>query len=367
MAFTRPTLQAIIDRIQGDLKSELGLSTILRRSFLDILSRALGGASHTLHGNIDFAQNQLFPDSADDEFLLRWAAIFGIARNPATFANLNITITGVASTVVPIGTIFQRTDGVQYQTDAEVIIGGGGSIAATVTALVAGADGNIADGSQISLVTPIAGVDSNATVDSTVTEGDDEETIENLRTRLIERIQQPPAGGTVTDYIAFAKTVTGVTRVWVLPNFLGQGTVGLTFVEDNESPIIPDGAKVQEVQDAVTELKPVTADLITFAPNGFSLAPTIQLKPNTTAVQNAVTAELEDLIAREAQVRDAVDPLQVAGGVQYTGKIKLSQINEAISIAAGETDHVLVTPTADVQPDPGGLVTLGTITFQTLV
>jgi len=45
MAFNRPTLQQIIDRIESDIKSGLALTAIIRRSFLAILSKALGGAS----------------------------------------------------------------------------------------------------------------------------------------------------------------------------------------------------------------------------------------------------------------------------------------------------------------------------------
>lgn len=362
MSFTRPTLTQIRDRVKGDIKSTLGLTTILRRSFLDVIGKIVAGASHTLHGHIQFAKEQLLPDQATDEYLLRWGAIWGISRLDATFTKLNITITGTATTVVPVGTLFQRSDGVQYETEAEVTIGGGGSVAAVLVALEAGSDGNIDDGSTVSLVSAISGVDSDATVDSTDTEGDDQETLTDFRTRLVERIQNPPSGGTVADYVAYAKTVVGVTRVWVLPGHLGEGTVGLTFVEDNEDPIIPDQAKVDEVQDAVSALKPVTADLTTFAPIATPMNPNISLKPNTQAVRDAVTAELDDLIAREAQVAGAWEEV----GSTYDGVIPLSKINEAISIASGEEDHVLNSPTSDLTPQTGGLATVGTITFQTL-
>lgn len=367
MAFTRPTLAQIRDRIESDFESGLGLSTILRRSFLKVIAAAFAGASHTLHGHIqDFAALQLFPDTADDEYLVRWANIFGLERLAATFAEINITITGTPTTVVPIGTLFQRSDGEEYALKAEVIIGGGGSIAGVIVAENAGDAPNIDDGSTVSLTAAIAGVDAQATVDSTAIEGEDEETIDALRTRLLQRIQQPPAGGKVSDYVAFALSVVGVTRVWVLPGNRGQGTVDVTFVEDDEDPIIPDAAKVAEVQLAINEQKPVTADSIVFAPNDTSIDMTIQLKPNTTEVRDAVTAELEDLFFREAEVRNAIDPEQVGEGVQFDGKIPLSKINEAISIATGEEDHVLVTPTSDPQASEGGLLSVGTLTFQTL-
>lgn len=369
MAFTRPTLTEIIERIKGDFKTGLSLQTILKRSFLDVFAKAFGGASHTLHGHIEYGlTNKFFPDTGDDETVIRWGTLFNLPRNDATFAQLLVRFTGTTGGTLVAGTVLVRSDGLQYTLDAETIVPAAGTVDAQVTCSTEGETGNMADLDELSLQSAVAGVDSTGVVQSTVTEGEDQETIEDYRTRVLERLQNPPSGGTVNDYIAYAKTVTGVTRVWVLPNNLGQGTIGTTFVEDGNAPasIIPSAAKVQEVQEAVDELKPVTADHTCFAPIELEMDPVIALKPNTTAVQNAVIAELNDLLAREAQVRDAINPEFVATGIQYDGKIKLSQINEAISIAAGETDHVLTSPTADVQPSTGGLVTLGTPVFSTL-
>lgn len=367
MAFTRPTLQQIIDRIKGDFKSGLSLQAILRRSFLDVMSKAFGGASHTLHGHVDFGiNNKFFPDTGDEATVIRWGSIYGLPRNEATFAQLTIDLTGTIGGTVVAGTIFVRSDGQEYTLDEEVVVPASSTAQGTITASDAGAIGNMDIGDTVSLQSAVSGVESSASVVATVTEGDDEELLSDYRTRVLERLRFPPSGGTANDYIAFAKTVTGVTRVWVLPGHLGEGTVGLTFVEDNEDPIIPDAAKVQEVQDAVSALKPVSADLFTFAPTELEMNPEIKLKPNTSEVQAAVIAELEDLLSRTAQVRGAIDPEKAGLGVTFDGKIKISQINEAISIAAGEEDHVLTLPTSDVQPQVGGLVTLGTPVFSTL-
>ena len=73
----------------------------------------------------------------------------------------------------------------------------------------------------------------------------------------------------------------------------------------------------------------------------------------TSAVQDAVRAELEDLINREAEPEKA---------------LVRSHIREAISVAAGEEDHELVSPSGDVDPGPAGLLVFdaGSITFSTL-
>jgi uncharacterized phage protein gp47/JayE len=366
MAFTRPTLKQIIDRIEGDLKTGLSLTTILKKSFLAVMAKALGGASHTLHGAIEDTKDQFFPDTANDTNLLRWANIFGINRLDATFAVLTVDVVGTTGNTLPAGTIVQRADGLQFTVDVETVIGAAATVSVSITASEAGEDYNTSNASTLTFLSPISGIESEVTVTATTTEADDQETIEALRTRVLERIRNVPSGGTVNDYIAFAKVV-GVTRVWILPNNEGQGTVGVSFVEDDEDPIIPSAAKVQEVQDAIDLQKPITAQVNVFAPNELQMNPTIQIKPNTAAVQAAVTEELNDLLLREAQVRNAVDPEEVGIGTTFDGVISLSKINEAISIAAGEEDHVVVSPVADVTPLDGGLVTLGTITFQTLV
>lgn len=367
MAFTRATLLQIIERIEEDIKNGLNTPTILERSLEKALAAALGGASHTLHGHIqDFAALQLFVDTAEDEYLERFADIYGIARNEATFAEVNITITGTPTTVIPIDTVFQRSDGFQYTTQAEVTIDGGGSIAAVLVATEAGSDGNISDSSTVSLTSPIAGVDSDATVSSTATEGEDTESDSSLRTRLLLRIQAPPQGGSVTDYLQYALSVSGVTRAWVLPGHLGQGTVGVTFVEDDDDPIYPDAAKVAEVQTVLNEKKPVTANAVAFIPGNSAVDMTIKLNPNTSTVQAQVLLELEDLIFREAQIRNAIDPDDVGNQTQFDGRIALSKFSEAISVAAGENEHIITSPLTDPQPDVGGILELGTVTFQDL-
>lgn len=84
------------------------------------------------------------------------------------------------------------------------------------------------------------------------------------------------------------------------------------------------------------------------APTAAPLNLTIQLTPNTAAVRAAVTAELADVVRREA----------MPGGT-----LLLSHLREAISVAAGEINNVLSTPTADVTHAPGQMPVLGTITW----
>jgi len=365
MAFTRPTLQELVTRVEGDIKAGLGLVTLLRRSFLKVFARVLAGLAHLLFGFLKYIEKQAFPDTATGEYLRQWAAIWGVTPLDATFAEFICDVTGVASTVIPVNTVYRRTDGKEYTTLEEVTLTGSGD-QITLVASEAGKDSEVEIGDAINILSPIAGLDSTATVDSIVTEPEDAESDTSLQARLVDRIQNPPSGGAANDYLQWARAVPGITRAWVGPQALGPGTVVVYVVSDDEDPITPSPAKIQEVFDYIEERRPVTANVSVVAPILLELDLTIQLKPNTAAVQNAVTEELKDMIFRDAALAGAYK----SPGVLHDGKILLSRIDEAISIALEEEDHLVTlvngTTPADVEPATGELIVPGTITWQTL-
>lgn len=352
MPFSRPTLSALIERNQADIESRLpGADTKLRRTFLGVISRALSGAVHGLYGYLDWQSKQIMPDTADAENLDRWASIWlKVPRKVASFATGSATFTGTNGAVIPAGTIVTRSDSLEFTTSADATITAGVATA-VITAKTAGLTGNTSAGSNLTLVSPISGVNSAATVATGgITGGADQETDSALRTRLLARIQQPPQGGAKADYQEWALEVAGVTRAWVYPEELGVGTVTVRFVTDDDpAGIIPSGTKVTDVQSYIDNLRPVTAAVTVVAPIAVPLNFTISgLNPNTQAVKDGITASLTDLIRREAEP-----------GVT----LLISHIREAISVAAGESNHVLVAPSADVAHTVGQIATMGTITW----
>lgn len=349
MAFKRPTLTELNERVVNDIETRVPASEPrLRRSLFNVLARVFSGVVHGLYGYLDYLSKQILPDTADDEYLVRHASIWGLIRKPASPAIGNVTFTGNNGSVIPVGTLLQRSDSVEFATDAEVIITTGTATVA-VTAEILGAIGNTDPNASLNLVSVIAGANSKATVDANgLTNGSDQENNTSLRQRLLSRIQQPPHGGALFDYEAWALEVSGVTRAWVSPLELGVGTVTVRFVRDDDVSIIPDLAEVQAVQDYIDGLRPVTADVIVVAPIAVALDLTIELTPSSSPVQAAVQAELQDLLRRESQP---------------SGTILVSHLREAISIAAGETDHNLVSPSADVTHSTGEMAIMGTITW----
>jgi uncharacterized phage protein gp47/JayE len=349
MAFTRPDLPTLINRAEADIETRLpGADARLRRSNLNVLARVHSGAAHGLYGYLEWISRQVIIDTADGDILERHASIWGVERKAASPAVGNITVSGTSGAIIPADSTLARSDGAQYTTDAEATVAGGTATIA-VTAVEGGQAGNAAAASSLSFDTPITGVSASATVDAAaLTGGADIEVDDDLRARLLARIQTPPHGGAAHDYIAWALEVAGVTRAWVYPAELGLGTITVRFVRDDDASLIPDAAEVAAVQAYIDGLRPVTAGVTVAAPIAVTLNFTIDITPDTAAIRAAIEAELRDLLRREAEPG---------------ATILLSHIREAVSLATGESDHILTVPAANVTHTTGQMATFGAITW----
>jgi uncharacterized phage protein gp47/JayE len=348
MPINRPTLEALISQGASELESRLpGVLARARNSVVGVLNRVFAGGLSSLYKYVEALADQWWPDRAAPEFLPEHGARWGVPQVSAAAAAGAVQFGGTDGSVVPLGTVVQRADGVQYSTTVGGAIGGG-VVLLPITAVLAGQAGNCEDGTVLSLVTPIAGVNTEAATVGALTGGADVEDIEAWRARILARIRKPPQGGAADDYLAWAYAVPGVTRAWVEPNALGAGTVVVRFVRDDDVSFIPGAPEVAAVQAAIDAVRPVTATVTVLAPVATPQNFTIALLPDTGTNRAAVQAELADLYRRAAE----------PGGTML-----LSQQREAISIATGEVDHVITVPAANQVHTAGQLPTLGVITW----
>lgn len=349
MPFERPTFAQLLERARADIETRLpGADSRLPFSDLDVLAHVLANATHDLHAHLDYLADQIHPDTADRAHLVRHAAWWGVPPKPATQAKGPVTVLGAVDAAVEAGTLMQY-GGRDYTVDADVVLAAATALVA-VTARDAGIAGNVPAGAKLAFVGPVAGVQSQATAETGITDGTDDESAGNLLARLLRRMQTPPHGGAKADYIAWALEIPGVTRAWVFPGWAGAGTVGVAFVCDGqEGGIIPDADKVAEVQAHIDARRPVTAEVIVFAPTPVALDLTITgLDPVSLAVKAAITAEIADLLEREAEPG---------------ATILVSHLREAISVAAGERDHHLTVPAGNVAHAQHQIAVIGVITW----
>lgn len=351
--FLRPSLATIDERVKADINARLtGADARLRRSFLNVIGRVMSGLAHGLYGYQAWIARQAIVDTADTSGLDAWGSVFAVARKLATRATGNITVTGTTGTVIPSGTEFQRSDGVTFVSTASATLAGGTASVAVQSSGV-GSASNTAPAAAINFISPIPNVNSYAVVATGgLVGGTDDELDEAYKARILARIQQPPHGGASADYEAWVYESIAATRVWVYPLENGAGTVVVRFMMDgtysNGIPLSGDVTKVQTYIDNEYR-RPVTADVTVAAPTPTALNVTISnLLADTAEVRAAIAAELADMVTRTSE----------PGGTIY-----VSNINEAISLATGETSHTLVSPSSNVTYGTGNIAVLGSITY----
>lgn len=349
MTFTRPTLSELIERGRADIESRLpGADTRLRHSLLDVLSRMHAGTASGLYGYLDFIARQIPFDTAEGEILARWASIWGVQRKPATSARGQVRFTGTNSTALPIGVELVRIDGTAFVSTESAAIDDGEAFI-FVEAVEGGPQTDTEAGSALTLSSALAGINAAATVQAPgLVGGSDEEGDADLLARFLQRVRQPPEGGSRSDYERWARELPEVTRAWVYPSWMGVGTVGVTYVLDGREDIFPTADDILEMEAHIDNLKPVTAELIVFAPVARPVDMLIRIAPSTEATRAAVLAELADLFVRDAE----------PGGL-----LRISRIREAISLAQGEAYHDLELPSEDPVAGPGEMLTLGEVTW----
>lgn len=343
MSWTRPTRDELDTEIQADLATSVtGAAPWIPRSLLRGIAGITAGVADILHAILQYIVRQNFVYSCDDAYVPRHAAEFKVDRLEETAWEGEILITGTAGTALTAGTVFVREDGWRYELDAGVTIGGGGTIAGTATALDLGADGNIASGT-LALGSPITGVDT-VEVTAQTNAGTDQESIADWRSRVQARKRNPPQGGAEDDYVQWARAVSGVAGVWVVSSL--QYVYVFFVVDGTGSGIIPDAGDIASVQSAIeaadasglTTKRPVTAVAVASAPSAVNVDAELSISPDTTALRDAVEAELEALMLRRAGANVRLSDFWTAiGSVPGLDEFELTSPAAAVTVTDGET------------------------------
>ena len=359
MTYSVPNIDTIDTRVKADMEATIDDVAIVRNRTPEAgIARAVAGASHENHQHISWTYGQIFPDTADEANLERQASFRGLTRRAASRATGALIFTGTDGMAVPASTRLGAS-GIEIETTEAGVIAGG-TLTVAARAVLAGQDGTLASGTAASLLTPITGVSSSATVaDPGFSGGADDEEKDALLDRLLFEMRNPPHGGAATDYVRWALEVPGITQAWTFGGEMGLGTVTLrVVVDDAPHGPIPTDAEVEAVQDyidnrastsSVFEGRPVTAQLFVVPPIAAPDKITLQIEPDTPAIRTAVQAELEALYRRTA----------TPGGI-----VPITNIAQAVSLAPGLTGHALITPAVDAVPALGTLPTLGEVVYQ---
>lgn len=358
MPWSTPTLREVRSLVRDNIRGSLpGADATVPNSVLRVLADTQGGLCHLTLQYIDWLAKQLLPDTAEGEWLDRHGDIWltnadgTTGRKVATLAEGEVSFTGIAGTIIPVGTRLTSANGVQYETLEEITINASAPTSGPVRALDAGAQGNLLAGTGLA-VTGITGLDSVGFVVD-MDGGTDEESDDDLRVRILERIRQPPMGGAEHDYVRWAKAVPGVTRAWAAAE-MGVGTITIRFLMDElraDDDGWPTAEDIEAVKNYIDTVRPVTVK------DCFVLAPIKQFVDITILDLIPATDDAKGEI--EANIRAMLYEKAAPGATIYS-----AWISYAIMSAPSVQSFKLVTTDDFVMESVGHMAVLGTILYE---
>lgn len=222
-----------------------------------------------------------------------------------------------------------------------------------------GADKNLGSGAKISLKTPIVGVNNDAYVQFLkISGGTDEETIDEYRIRVLEAYANPISNFNDSDIIRVAKSIPGVTRVWVFDATPIAGECETYFTRDDDDDIIPDPTEIQTVKDEVLKIKTAPMrdeDVHVLAPTKVQVDFVFTaLDPDSQALRDAIEDNLEQLFKDVPNVSDDLIEDAYRSAIYQTLNPETGEFVKTFTLSA---------PSGDITVGDGELAVLGNITW----
>lgn len=352
MPFNTPIFEKIRADLLRDIKSLNPKADTADDSDYYVRASSIAACASGQYAHQSWIVRQIFPDTADSDFLELHAGLRRIFKRAATASATAITFSGNAGAIIPLGTEIKALEsGIIFKTTAPAICDNSGSVTVNAKANETGVKTNIAAQFGQCLSAPV-GVQPAVAL-TAATGGTDRETDASLLDRLLDRLRRPPAGGNKHDYKQWALEIDGVSQAYVYPLRRGLGTVDIAITSAGS---LPSAEIINNTQSHIDNLRPVTAK------NALVLAPTIKLINITVAV-----ATTKDLATITTFIAEAVTAF-FADLAPNDALIK-SQLEAVISDVSGVIDRQLTAPAANYTPNPSGVIEwlkLGTVTVTLL-
>lgn len=334
---TNIPLNTIFTRGDGLQYQTLADSTIINLSFsVSSITRSGNTVTVTTSGNHGLSPTMPLTISGANETDYNGSWVVESVASDTVFTYLITTTPATPAT----GTLLMDYDGVSIE----------------IESIDKGQEVNALGGSELTVATPISGVDTSFVQFDELTGGTDEETDEDFRARAIEKKQNPNVAFNVAEIITQAKKVAGVTRVWVNEITPAIGQVTIYFTRDNDDDQIPSSSEVSAVKTSILLRKyAVTddSDVIVSAPTPISVPITFSsLSPNTTEMRNAITLSLQDFFKTQTNEGENLPKTQLE-----------SIIYQTVDNSGNTPIFTLSAPAGDTAISAGELPILGLITY----
>ncbi len=258
-AYPLPTLEEVHGFLVADFVNTFRADEpdVSEGSFNWLWLRTFAAGLTGNHAHINALLSDLMPDTAEGELLRRWAKIKGITVKEATGARKAkaLRVFGTPTTVVPSEAALNHTSNLRFQTASSDVIGPGGYVNVDIVAIDVGSATRLNAGEALTFAAPIAGLKEACELQEDMDEdGTDAELDGDLSRRLAKRFSDPPRGGSIADYVAWATDITGIADAYCYPVRRGWGSVDVTALHKGTSSArilsAPEAADLKAAMDA---------------------------------------------------------------------------------------------------------------------
>ncbi len=347
--YTRPTYQELKARISGDFSA-------FPAPLAGPMASSWTRATHGLHGHLDWVDRQSSPAACELERLYDWAALYGVERLLATAADGSVPVTGNPGTDLLANTVWRGQNGYDYVVISAITLGVGGTGNALVRCTSTGADTNMAIGQTLTLVDPVAGINSNITLTTALTGGANDELVDDWRLRVVDEWQvvvtRGARSGKPDDYRQWAKNAhPSVNGALVQLHPLGLGTVVVRPICNGLANRQPSAAVIAAVEAYLADDAlgaPAAADWRVVAPIAHMVSVDLHLLAGYDTAENraAIEAAISGVVMAE---------------MSETSVLGMAELDAAIATVT--TQYTRLAPLADIAVSAGEVLVLNPVTW----
>lgn len=344
-----------LDTIYEEMLSVFAeVSGYLPSTSCDLAARLYAAAAQIqgLYLQAQWLLDQSFPQTAKGVYLDQHAQLRGISRGVATCAAGTLRF-GLSSAVgsdlaIGEGTVCMTPSGIRFATTEDAVLKAGRLYTdVPARALEPGRQGNVAAGSVTIMAAMPVGVRA-CTNPEAFSGGDDEESDEALRIRLLDSYRRLPNGANAAYYEQVALSRTGVAAAVAVGRPRGVGSVDLYIATDTG---IPDQALLDEVGAYLQEKREISVDLRVLAPTPKAVNISVAIQPAGGFTFDQARADAD------AALRDAFT------GAMLGREVTLAFLGNLLYDLDSVQNYRFTRPTADMAASPTVLPCLGTVTI----
>lgn len=296
--------------------------------------------------------DQSFPQTAKGEYLERHAQLRGISRGIATCAagtlrfGLSLSVNG--DLPIRSGTVCMTDTGIRFATTDNVVLKAGDLyVDVPAVALEPGKAGNVAANTITIMAAMPVGVKA-CTNPEAFSGGDDAESDEGLRRRLLDSYLRLPNGANAAYYEQTALSYTGVAAAKAVGRPRGVGSVDLYIATDAG---LPDEVLLEEVNAYLQEKREISVDLQVLAPTPCDI--------NISAAVRAAAG----FTFEKAQADVDAALREVFTGAMLGKSVTLAFLGNLLYDLDSVDNYSFTAPASDLAASPTVLPRLGTVTI----